>query len=383
MTASRHSPLRTVAWSIVMVGVAVPVAVALYQVRTVLMLVYVSGLLAIGLAPIVRAVERQKMLPVGTRRFPRWVAILTLYVALLSVLVGVGFAVVPPLVAQAQALSRRIPDLFARAQQFLMDRGLIDHELTMTEALQKAPSGVLSSGGDAVATVIGAVMGIAGGVFGLLTILILTFYMLVESDTIFRRFVRLFPVEQRLRVATVSSDISMKVSAWLGGQLLLGAIIGVTATVGLWLIGVPYFFVLGLIAGIGELIPMVGPLLSAIPAIVVALTVSPGLALATAVFFLAQQQFENHLLVPKLMERQVGVSAVTVIVALLIGGSLLGIVGALVGGFLAGLLLPGGGGDYINDFSITTIVVAVIGAVIVVVGWNALRGRSRTGRGPI
>ena len=330
MTASRHSPLRTVAWSIVMVGVAVLVAVALYQVRTVLMLVYVSGLLAIGLAPIVRAVERQKMLPVGTRRFPRWVAILTLYVALLSVLVGVGFAVVPPLVAQAQALSRRIPDLFARAQQFLMDRGLIDHELTMTEALQKAPSGVLSSGGDAVATVIGAVMGLAGGVFGLLTILILTFYMLVESDTIFRRFVRLFPVEQRLRVATVSSDISMKVSAWLGGQLLLGAIIGVTATVGLWLIGVPYFFVLGLIAGIGELIPMVGPLLSAIPAIVVALTVSPGLALATAVFFLAQQQFENHLLVPKLMERQVGVSAVTVIVALLIGGSLLGIVGALL-----------------------------------------------------
>jgi predicted PurR-regulated permease PerM len=330
VTASRHSPLRTVAWSIVMVGVAVLVAVALYQVRTVLMLVYVSGLLAIGLAPIVRAVERQKILPVGTRRFPRWVAILTLYVALLSVLVGVGFAVVPPLVAQAQALSRRIPDLFARAQQFLMDRGLIDHELTMTEALQKAPSGVLSSGGDAVATVIGAVMGLAGGVFGLLTILILTFYMLVESDTIFRRFVRLFPVEQRLRVATVSSDISMKVSAWLGGQLLLGAIIGVTATVGLWLIGVPYFFVLGLIAGIGELIPMVGPLLSAIPAIVVALTVSPGLALATAVFFLAQQQFENHLLVPKLMERQVGVSAVTVIVALLIGGSLLGIVGALL-----------------------------------------------------
>ena len=330
MTASRHSPLRTVAWSIVMVGVAVLVAVALYQVRTVLMLVYVSGLLAIGLAPIVRAVERQKILPVGTRRFPRWVAILTLYVALLSVVVGVGFAVVPPLAAQAQALSRRIPDLFARAQQFLMDRGLIDHELTMTEALQKAPSGVLSSGGDAVATVIGAVMGLAGGVFGLLTILILTFYMLVESDTIFRRFVRLFPVEQRLRVATVSSDISMKVSAWLGGQLLLGGIIGVTATVGLWLIGVPYFFVLGLIAGIGELIPMVGPLLSAIPAIVVALTVSPGLALATAVFFLAQQQFETHLLVPKLMERQVGVSAVTVIVALLIGGSLLGIVGALL-----------------------------------------------------
>jgi predicted PurR-regulated permease PerM len=313
-----------------MVGVALLVAVALYQVRTVVMLVYVSALLAIGLAPIVRAVERQKILPVGTRRFPRWLAILTLYLTLLITLVGLGFAVVPPLVKQGQALWTRLPDLFARGQQFLVERGLIDHELTMSEALQKAPTGVLGAGGDAVTTVVGAVFGLAGGVFGVVTILILTFYMLVESDTIFRRFVRLFPVEQRLRVATVSSDISVKVSAWLGGQLLLGAIIGTTATIGLWLLGVPYFFVLGLLAGIGELIPMVGPILSAIPAIIVALTVSPGMALGVGAFFLAQQQFENHLLVPKLMERQVGVSAVTVIIALLVGGSLLGIVGALL-----------------------------------------------------
>jgi predicted PurR-regulated permease PerM len=313
-----------------MVGVALLVAVALYQVRTVVMLVYVSALLAIGLAPIVRAVERQKILPVGTRRFPRWLAILTLYMTLLITLVGLGFAVVPPLVKQGQALWTRLPDLFARGQQFLVERGLIDHELTMSEALQKAPTGVLGAGGDAVTTVVGAVFGLAGGVFGVVTILILTFYMLVESDTIFRRFVRLFPVEQRLRVATVSSDISVKVSAWLGGQLLLGAIIGTTATIGLWLLGVPYFFVLGLLAGVGELIPMVGPILSAIPAIVVALTVSPGMALGVGAFFLAQQQFENHLLVPKLMERQVGVSAVTVIIALLVGGSLLGIVGALL-----------------------------------------------------
>jgi predicted PurR-regulated permease PerM len=294
------------------------------------MLVYVSALLAIGLGPIVRAVERQKILPVGTRRFPRWLAILTLYLTLLITLVGLGFAVVPPLVKQGQALWTRLPDLFARGQQFLVERGLIDHELTMSEALQRAPTGMLGAGGDAVTTVVGAVFGLAGGVFGVVTILILTFYMLVESDTIFRRFVRLFPVEQRLRVATVSSDISVKVSAWLGGQLLLGAIIGTTATIGLWLLGVPYFFVLGLLAGIGELIPMVGPILSAIPAIIVALTVSPGMALGVGAFFLAQQQFENHLLVPKLMERQVGVSAVTVIIALLVGGSLLGIVGALL-----------------------------------------------------
>ena len=98
----------------------------------------------------------------------------------------------------------------------------------------------------------------------------------------------------------------------------------------LWLLGVPYFYVLALIAGVGELIPVVGPLLSAIPAIAVALSVSPAVALGVAVFFIAQQQFENHVLVPKVMERQVGISAVGVIVALLIGGSLLGIVGAIL-----------------------------------------------------
>jgi predicted PurR-regulated permease PerM len=330
LTGSDRSALRIVAWSIVMVGVALLLAVAMYQVRTVLMLVYVSALLAIGLAPIVRAVERQKLLPVGTRRFPRGLAILTLYLTLLVALVGLGLAVIPPLVQQGQALWRRLPDLFARGQQFLIDRGLLDHEFTMSEALQKAPTGMLGAGGDAVSTVVGAVINVAGGVFGVVTILILTFYMLVESDTIFRRFVRLFPMDQRLRIATVSSDITVKVSAWLGGQLLLGAIIGTTATLGLWLLGMPYFFVLGFIAGIGELIPMVGPILSAIPALMVALTVSPSMALGVGVFFLIQQQFENHLLVPKLMERQVGVSAVTVVIALLIGGSLLGIVGALL-----------------------------------------------------
>ena len=92
----------------------------------------------------------------------------------------------------------------------------------------------------------------------------------------------------------------------------------------------PFFYVLALIAGVGELIPVVGPLLSAIPAIAVAASVSWNKALFVIIFFVLQQQFENHVLVPKVMERQVGVSPVTVIVALLIGGNLLGIVGAIL-----------------------------------------------------
>jgi predicted PurR-regulated permease PerM len=94
--------------------------------------------------------------------------------------------------------------------------------------------------------------------------------------------------------------------------------------------GVPYFYVLALIAGIGELIPIVGPLLAAVPAVAVAFSVSPTMALGVAAFFFAQQQVENHVLVPKVMERQVGINAAGVIVALLLGGTLLGIVGAIL-----------------------------------------------------
>ncbi len=124
--------------------------------------------------------------------------------------------------------------------------------------------------------------------------------------------------------------MTTKVSAWLGGQLLLAAIIGSTAALGLWLLGVPYFYVLALVAAVGEMIPVIGPLIAAIPAILVAFTVSPAVALGVAIFFVIQQQVENHVLVPKIMERQVGVSAVIVIVSLLLGGSLLGIAGAIL-----------------------------------------------------
>ncbi len=103
-----------------------------------------------------------------------------------------------------------------------------------------------------------------------------------------------------------------------------------TSAIGLGLMGVPYFYVLALISAIGEMIPMVGPILAAIPAILVAATVSPGLALGVAVFFIIQQQLENSVLVPKIMGRQVGLSAVTVIIALGIGSELLGVVGAIL-----------------------------------------------------
>ena len=295
----------------------------LYLIRSPLLILNVCVLLATGVSPLVRYIERRR--GGGKRRLPRPVAILVIYGTVIGLIVAIGWAVLPPLVEQSRQFWKELPSLLDQIQSRLMSWGVISPTTSLRQMLLQAPGST-----DAVTVVLGTLWGFVGGLFGLVTILLLTFYMLVDAQSIFAVFVRLFPRERRETVSQVSALVTEKVSAWLGGQLLLGFIIGTTTAIGLAAMGVPYFFVLALISGIGEMIPIVGPLISAIPAIAVAFTVSPGLALGVAVFFLVQQQLENAVLVPKIMGQTVGLSAVTVIVALLIGSELLGFAGALL-----------------------------------------------------
>ena len=311
-------------YAIFMTALTAAVLWAAYNVRHILLLLYISGLLAIGFSPIVRLIEKQRLSPVGRRRFPRWLAILVLYLFIVGSLVGIGMLVIPPIAEQARQLWSMRDELFVNAQRLLARLG-INQPLTLEQLIARAPLNT-----DAAGTVFGAVVGVLGGLFGFLTILIVTFYLLVEADSLRDTLLQLFPKQRRATVAAASNEIVGKLSAWLVGQLMLGSIIGVTSGIGLWLLGVPFFYVLALISGIGEMIPIIGPIISAIPAVAVAATVSVKKALLVILFFVVQQQIENHVLVPKVMERQVGVSAVTVIAALLIGGNLLGIVGAIL-----------------------------------------------------
>jgi predicted PurR-regulated permease PerM len=312
--------------AIALTAAGVALVWGVYLARHALLLVYVSVLFAIGFGPVVHAIEHHRWLGRGARRLPRWAAILIVYVTLIGVLVGIGLLVVPPIVKQGQELSTRLPELVEKAQQFFVDRGLLERPYTLQEAVRRVPQGP----GTAVGTAAVAVTWTATVIVETITVLILTFYLLVDSEAISAAFARFFPREERPRLREASEKITTKLSAWLTGQLILSATIGSTAAIGLWLLGVPYFYVLAVIAAIGELIPMLGPLLSAIPAILAALTVSPQVAIGVAVFWLVQQQVENNVLVPKIMERQVGVSPVTVIVALLVGGSVLGVLGAIL-----------------------------------------------------
>jgi predicted PurR-regulated permease PerM len=329
VAAADSSPKSLILFTIWMTAATVVLLWALYHIRDVLLLLYISGLFAVGFSPVVRLIERQRLLPVGTQRFPRWLAILLLYIVILSALISVGMMIVPPLFEQAQDLWDQRVVIFDRIQQVLHEKGILRGDyITFEQAVERAPDAAGEV--DVVGTVFGAVRGVVGGIVGFLTILIVTFYLLIDSRNIQMTFLRLFPGRARGRVDAITRTITLKVSAWLAGQIFLGAIIGITTAIGLGLLGVPFFYVLAVIAGFGELIPVVGPILSAIPAVIVAGTVSLQKAVLVIIFFVVQQQVENHVLVPRVMSRQVGVSPVTVIIALLIGGRLLGFVGALL-----------------------------------------------------
>jgi predicted PurR-regulated permease PerM len=308
--------LKTVA---ALTGTAILLAV-LWAAREALLLIYVSALIAMGFSPIVRVLERP-------RRVPRWLAILAIYIVIVGTIVAIGLLIIPPLVAQAASLWAGLPAQFNAFQTFLIKHRLMVHRVTLEEAVQNAPSG---TGGNAVGSVLVAISSLIGGVFGLITILILSFYLLIEARPMFDSLMQFVPAGRRADVATAARQAVIKVSAWLRAQFVLAGVMGVFVAIGLYLLDVPYFYVIALVAAIGETIPIVGPVIGGIAAVGVALTVSPQLALMVGVYFLVLHQLEANVLVPKIMERQVGVSPVVVMVALLIGGSLWGLVGAIL-----------------------------------------------------
>lgn len=321
MTGDRPDPRALIRYGIAAFLAGTVALYAAYLLKDVLLLLYVAGLLAIGISPSVRWLERRS----EGRRIPRWIAILFIYLGLLGVVALTLTLVVPPLVAQASDLWTNLPQYADDIQKKLIQYRLITHRYSWSEILRQAPNP-----GMALVGVLGALQGILGVFGALVTVLVLPYYLLLEAPSLQVTFVKFFAREHRPLLARVIHNVTNKISAWLSGQLILSVIIGTTAGLGLWLLGVPYFYVLALVAGIGELIPVVGPILAAVPAILVALTVSPQTAAFTIIYFTAQQFIENHFLVPRVMERQVGVSPVTVIAGLLIGSELLGIVGALL-----------------------------------------------------
>jgi predicted PurR-regulated permease PerM len=325
MLSDRDFTTRLLQAVITVAGVAILVGL-LWAAREALLIIYVSALIAMGFSPLVNVIERPRARKSG-RGLPRWVAILAIYVAIVGFFILVGLMVIPPLVVQAEALWARLPEEFSRFQTLLIHYKVMTRRITLAEAVQSAPNG---AGGNAVGSVLVAISGAIGGLFAIVTALILSFYLLIEAEPMFEYLIRFVPAGRRADVATVARQAVSKVSAWLRAQFVLAGAMGTFSAIGLGLMGEPYFFVVALMAAIGETIPIVGPVIGGIAAVAVAMTVSARLALMVGVYFLVLHQIEANILVPKIMERRVGVSPVAVMVALLIGGALWGLVGAIL-----------------------------------------------------
>ena len=317
---SRRSPFRVGFSATIGVGCAYLLYRAVVNAQSVLVLVLVAAFLAIGLNPTVSRLER-----LGMRRGG---AVTVVFLGVLLFFAVVGYAILPPLVEQGTTFISKLPDYVSDLQKNAtiddLDRrfGVIDRVnayLTSSDLSQRAAQNVLSIGST-----------IAGIIFKILTILILTLYFLSSFNAITHTAYRMVPRSRRARVTLLGDEILTRVGGYVAGAFLVALIAGTASLVWLSSLGVPYPLALALVVMITDIIPLVGATIGAVAVTVITLLISLPVGIATGIFFLVYQQVENYLIYPRVMKRSVDVNPAAAIVGALVGGTLLGIVGALL-----------------------------------------------------
>ena len=290
-----------------------------------LLLVFVAVILAAGLEPFIGWIR-------GHVRLGRGLTILLVYGVFLLAVVGLSLVALPAAIAQLQSTIDLLPPFFDRIRAWAGDvrpgalaRG-IDSLVDAAARVVKPPVDTTPTSGQ----VVQVGLTFAEGVASVVTVLTVVYLWLVEHARIQRYVLAFVPTHRRARTRDVWNQIETRLGMWVRGQLILMGAMGVATTTAYALLGVPAPLLLGLIAAITEAIPLVGPLLGAIPAIIVAATVSPQLAVLVAGVYLVLQVLEGNLLVPLVMRNTVGISPFIVILSLLVGGAAGGLLGALL-----------------------------------------------------
>ncbi|HEU5314801.1 MAG TPA: AI-2E family transporter [Chloroflexota bacterium] len=310
----------------------------LYLLRAVMVQLLLAVIISAGMTPLV-----EQLAPPGadprarwwTRGLPRPLAVLVVYLALLGAIVALGAAVIPPAAAQVRQLGRDAPHYLEEIQRWA--NGLSDRYPFLPPGLGEAlPAQLQASAGqlrgvlDQALVALGLVLEALQGVLNFVFILFLALYLTTDSERIRRYFISFISADRRRQAETVTEHIGERLGGWVRGQIALSAIIGGITLVGLLVIGVPYAVLLALVAAIGEAVPMIGPIISAVPAVIVAFFDSPLKGLLTIGLYIIVQQVENVFVVPKVMERAVSLHPLAVMMALLIGGELYGVTGAIL-----------------------------------------------------
>lgn len=291
-----------------------------WKLQSIIAALVISFILMSGLAPLVDYLNSN----LGIRKGP---SILVTYIIAVIVIAVLAFLVIPPLVAQVVDLFYQLPNYYSRASETL---GFASNPTQVRDYSQSIVDFTTNRLDTISSQALRITTGVFSGIFAFITVMVLTFFLLLEREKIKENVFLIMPHLPKHRSTRLAHEIEKKLGAWFIGQLTLGFIIGFTTFIGLAILGVPYAVPLAVIAGVMELVPVIGPILSAIPAIIIALVVSPTLALFVGAFYLIVQQVENSILVPKVMEKAVGLSPIITILALLAGSALFGVIGAIL-----------------------------------------------------
>lgn len=277
---------------------------ALSQIIEVIVLLFIALIFMSALSPIVSHLEKIKV--------PKPLAIGFVYLLVIAIMAGLISMLVTPLVEQTSHLFQNLPQLSESLAPLGIDQNLIRTEVN--EFSKNALSFTLA---------------IFNNFIALISVLVLTFYLLLERDRL-DNLISQFFIGKEERVKKITNQVEDKLGAWMRGQLALSFIIGIMAYIVLSIFNVPYALPLSILAGLLEVVPTIGPIISSLPAILVAYFVSPFTAVVVGISFFVIQQLENHVIVPQVMKKAVGLNPLIVILAVAIGGKLLGIAGALL-----------------------------------------------------
>jgi predicted PurR-regulated permease PerM len=299
---------------------AIGIVQAISQARSVLILIVISLFLAVGLNPVVENLTRRGM--------RRGFAIAIVFIVVIGAFVGFGFAVVPPVVEQTNAFIKELPNYLddLRSNRTIRD---FDNDY---HVIEKAKDYV--TGPDLGQRVFGGLLGVGrvvlNTVFSALSILIMTLYFLAALPSMKRQAYRLVPASRRERVTLLSDEILTRIGGFVSGALAVAFIAAASSYIFLLILGLPYALALAVFVGLLDLVPLVGASIAAVVVSALGFIDSTSAGIACIAFYVAYQQFENYVVYPRVMRRAVDVPAPVTVVAVLIGGALLGVTGALL-----------------------------------------------------
>ncbi|PYQ32402.1 MAG: hypothetical protein DMF57_13240 [Acidobacteria bacterium] len=299
---------------------ALIVVTLLWVARDILILVFIAAALAAGISP---AVHRVRVLVrhYFHRNISRGSAVLIVYFPFLFVALLLVIIMLPRLILESRQLAAQLPTLIE--QNILTP---LERYLPMSGVRESLRGGISLP----KSSVVFYVRSTATAVASFIAVLFMVVYMLIDAPRLRNMILLVYPPDVRAQRRATLRRIGKRMSSWLAGQLILAGIMGLATFIGLLILRVPYAAPLALFATLGEMVPVIGPILGTAPALAIAILLSRWQFWSVLLMAVLFQKVENFFIAPRLMSRQVFISPLAVFVAFMIGASLLGIVGAIM-----------------------------------------------------